>query len=124
MLDEAERLPAERCWEQADQGLAKLLLVTRALRLRLRSPEAFDAAYQPLAVVGDRSANLLASLRGERVIVLAPRLLTQVLDGWGDTSVELPPGGWHDELTGSEVGGGRRAVGDLLQRFPVGLLSR
>lgn len=38
--------------------------------------------------------------------------------------LELPAGGWRNELTGEMVEGGARGLGELLGRFPVALLSR
>jgi hypothetical protein len=38
--------------------------------------------------------------------------------------IRLPAGDWLNELTGEQVPGGERRVGELLQRFPVALFSR
>jgi (1->4)-alpha-D-glucan 1-alpha-D-glucosylmutase len=42
---------------------------------------------------------------------------------WKDTSLELPPGRWHNELTGEDRSGGEVRLADLLRRFPVALLA-
>jgi (1->4)-alpha-D-glucan 1-alpha-D-glucosylmutase len=42
--------------------------------------------------------------------------------GWGDTTVELPPGRWRDLLGGTEVEGPTVALADLLAPMPVALL--
>jgi (1->4)-alpha-D-glucan 1-alpha-D-glucosylmutase len=44
--------------------------------------------------------------------------------GWRDTALELPSGSWTDVLTGRAVPGGVTAVGALLDRYPVALLTR
>ena len=44
--------------------------------------------------------------------------------GWRDTSLELPPGNWTDQLTGRGHSGGNVAVAELLHRYPVALLAR
>ena len=43
---------------------------------------------------------------------------------WDETSVLLPEGEWTNRLTGAVVDGGRVAMADLLQDFPVALLVR
>jgi (1->4)-alpha-D-glucan 1-alpha-D-glucosylmutase len=44
--------------------------------------------------------------------------------GWRGTVLELPAGSWTDALTARAVAGGLTAVGDLLDRYPVALLTR
>jgi (1->4)-alpha-D-glucan 1-alpha-D-glucosylmutase len=64
------------------------------------------------------------------VAVVVPRLTLGLArgGGWGDTTVELPPGRWTDGLGASEVEsegvGGPVRVGELFGRFPVALLVR
>lgn len=108
----------------------KLLVTSRALRLRRRLPEAFvgpDAGFAPLA---HSSGNLVSQMRtvGDEpaVVVLATRLALSLdrLGGWGVHTVALPDGDWHDVLTDSFVHGGVQAVGPLLDRLPVALLVR
>ena len=135
LLDGIDRLSPEACWEAAAGGLPKLLVTSRALGLRRRKPEAFAGAHQPLAVDGEKSANLIAYARGGDVVVLAPRLVMGLVEStchtrpplgavWADTTVELPAGTWHDELGGGTTEGGVRAARSLLGAFPVALLSR
>ncbi len=105
-------------------GAAKLLVVTRALRLRRDRPELF-ARYTPLPVVGEASAHALAFDRGG-VIAVATRLPVGLArrGGWGDTAVLVPTGLWRDELTGAEVAGGAVPLATLHDRYPVALLTR
>ena len=112
-----------------DEGGPKQWLILRALGLRARVPGAFapGAAYGPLEVAGDRARHVVAYLRGDgddQVAVVAPRLAMGLGDGWGDTTVDLPPGRWTDELGGATVEGGAVALQELLAGFPVALLVR
>ena len=127
LLEEVDGVPPEACWARAAEGLPKLLVVSRALRLRRRRPELFAEAHRPLVVAGRGAGHLVAFARGDRLAVLAPRLvlgLGEPEPDWGDTTVGLPEGSWHDELRGERVAGGSRRVEELLGPFPVGLLSR
>ncbi|HEU4868859.1 MAG TPA: malto-oligosyltrehalose synthase [Actinomycetota bacterium] len=107
-----------------DEGLPKLFLIRRALRLRRQLPEAFgaEASYEPLPAGGAKAANLVAFTRWGVVATVVPRLVLGVQDGWGDTTVELPAGAWKNVFTGEAVAGGAVSVSDLLSGFPVALL--
>jgi (1->4)-alpha-D-glucan 1-alpha-D-glucosylmutase len=103
-------------------GAAKLLVTSRALRLRRDHPELFER-YLPLPALGDAARHLVAVDRGG-AIALATRLPLGLAraGGWGDTTVLLPTGPLVDELTGVEHAGGETPVGELLARYPVALL--
>jgi (1->4)-alpha-D-glucan 1-alpha-D-glucosylmutase len=109
-------------------GAAKLLVTSRALRLRRERPAVFAGPYHPLDT-GDR--HLVGFLRGAygtpadaTVAVLATRLpATLAGAGWGDRTVTLPPGRWTDRLTGRDHVGSPRVV-DVLADLPVALLVR
>ena len=105
-------------------GAAKLLLTSRALRLRCDRPELFTR-YRDLPVVGLASGHAIAFDRGGAVAV-ATRLPARLArsGGWRDTAVLLPPGTWRDVLTGRTVPGGRAAVAGVLSGYPVALLVR
>ncbi len=118
-----------------DQGAAprtladeKLLVTSRALRLRRDVPEAFtgpEAGFVPLAHSSGHSLAYARTTDGEpRVVVLATRLgaALERLSGWADHTVALPDGTWHDVLTDRELAGGVQAVAPLLDRLPVALL--
>jgi (1->4)-alpha-D-glucan 1-alpha-D-glucosylmutase len=111
--------------EVDDTGAAKLLVVSRALRLRRDRPELFTG-YEPVAATGPAADCAVAFDRGGAVTV-ATRLPVRLAgEGWGDTAVALPTGAWRDELTGARVvsdAGGVR-LGELLGRLPVALLVR
>ncbi|WP_432825309.1 malto-oligosyltrehalose synthase [Dactylosporangium sp. CA-092794] len=103
-------------------GAAKLLLVSRALRLRRDRPELFGG-YQPVAAAGAAERHVVAFDRGGALSV-ATRLPVALANagGWGDTELKLPGGEWTDALTGRAVAS--PAVGDLLATYPVALLVR
>lgn len=108
----------------------KLLVVSRALRARRDNAPACvgdDAGYLPLP---SSSGNALAFARtdadGPRLVTVVTRLALALdrLGGWGDHTVVLPDGVWHDRLTGRDVDGGAVRLAELLDRFPVALLVR
>ena len=104
-------------------GAAKLLVVSRALRLRREQPEHFvGAGYTPVLAEGPAAAHLVGFLRGDGVVALATRL-PRSLDTWAGTTVALPGGTWTDQLTGA-AHTGTVAVGAVLHRLPVALLVR
>ncbi|PWW23700.1 maltooligosyl trehalose synthase [Geodermatophilus normandii] len=108
-----------------ETGAAKLLVVSRALRLRRDSPELFTG-YAPVEATGSAAGSVVAFDRGGAVTVATRLPVALAATGWGDTALALPTGAWRDLLTGtrvvSDVGG--LPVGDLLSRLPVALLVR
>jgi (1->4)-alpha-D-glucan 1-alpha-D-glucosylmutase len=109
------------------KGLAdeKLLVTSRALRLRRQHPEAFAGGYTPLPT---SSGHAVSFARGDSptVITLATRLPGALhrLGGWGDSTVVLPDGDWQDVLSGRAVGSGPVRLVELLTDLPVALLAR
>ncbi len=124
LLGELGGLKVEDILARDDEGLPKLFLIRRALKLRRQLPEAFgaEASYEPLAAAGTAAENVVAFTRWGVVATVVPRLVLGVRDGWGDTTVELPAGAWKNVFTGEPVAGGSVPLGDLLARFPVALL--
>ena len=122
-------------WRPAvdSSGAAKLLVVTRALRLRRDRPELFEG-YRPLAADGPAAEHLVAFERGPagdggRLVTVATRrpLTLARSRGWPGTTLTLPgPAGaaWTDLLTGQIMGGGAIPLTGLLSRYPVALLVR
>jgi (1->4)-alpha-D-glucan 1-alpha-D-glucosylmutase len=93
--------------------------VTRTtLRLRRDHPELFTG-YRPLPAPG----HLVAFTRADdRLAVVVTRLTTPVPpDG---PPIDLPPGPWHDLLSGADHPGGPTAPADLLAAEPHALLVR
>jgi (1->4)-alpha-D-glucan 1-alpha-D-glucosylmutase len=101
----------------------KLLITSRALRIRRQYQEAFAGSYTPLPT---SNGHAVAFARGDAVITVATRLpaALQRLGGWGDSAVVLPSGQWKNVLTGREVGSGAARIEDLLTDLPVALLVR
>jgi len=101
----------------------KLLVTSRALRLRRQYPEAFASSYTPLPT---SNGHAVAFARGDAVITVATRLPAALhrLGGWGDSTVVLPSGQWKNVLTGREVGSGAARIHELLVDLPVALLVR
>jgi (1->4)-alpha-D-glucan 1-alpha-D-glucosylmutase len=100
-------------------GAVKLLVVSRALRLR-RS-RAFDA-YTPVHADGPAREHVVAFDRGG-VVAVATRLPVGLANrgGWADTTLDLPPGRWTDVLTGRTVADPR--VASIVDTYPVALLA-
>jgi (1->4)-alpha-D-glucan 1-alpha-D-glucosylmutase len=107
-----------------ESGAAKLLVTSRALRLRRDRADLFDG-YAPVDVDGAAAEHLFAFDRGGALAV-ATRLPVGLAaaGGWRDTVLHLPPGDWHDELTGRPVESQHVPVVELLDRYPVALLVR
>ena len=105
-----------------DTGAIKLLLVSRALRLRRDRPELFTG-YAPLLAEGPAAEHVVSFDRGG-VVAVATRLPAGLArrSGWGQTILRLPH--WSiEQLTGREVTAGPVRLADLLGRYPVALLA-
>jgi (1->4)-alpha-D-glucan 1-alpha-D-glucosylmutase len=102
----------------------KLLVTSRALRLRRDRPEVADAAYRPLDATGHAAEHVVAFGRGRRLVTIATRLPVGLerRGGWRDTEVEVGDGAWRDVLTGRTWRGPRLQVGEALGSLPVALL--
>jgi (1->4)-alpha-D-glucan 1-alpha-D-glucosylmutase len=116
-------------------GAVKTFVIRRVLELRRRHPRLFARGnYEPLHACGVRSDCLIAFRRfgGEgSIIVLAPRFWPRLWPAaaraprWHNTRIALPAGRYRNHLTGAiyEIAtGSEQRVGDLLARFPCGLL--
>jgi (1->4)-alpha-D-glucan 1-alpha-D-glucosylmutase len=116
----------EVIWAQREEGLPKLWVIRQALSLRRRQPELFGPRgdYQPLRARGARAEHVVAFARGTGAITVVPRLGLGLNGDWANTTLELPPGQWRNELTGDDTSGGMVRLADLFERFPVCLLAR
>ncbi|HEY1744969.1 MAG TPA: malto-oligosyltrehalose synthase [Granulicella sp.] len=126
LLSELEGLDAAAVMERMDEGLPKLWVIQRALRLRERRPEWFgrDADYLPMTANGTKSGHVIAYRRGDNVLTVAPRFWMTLRGDWGDTSLAFPEGNWKNVMTNKMMQGGTMRLGELLREFPVALLSR
>ncbi len=108
----------------------KLLVTSRALRLRRSRAEAFvgaRAGYEPLASTSSHAITFARTVDGEAAVVaVATRAAAELarLGGWQDHTLHLPDGPWTDVLTGRSLEGGRAPLGLLLDALPVALLER
>ncbi len=107
--------------DAGDDAAAKLHITCSALTLRRERPQLFTT-YAPVSARGPAASHLLAFDRGGAITV-ATRLPVglDAEGGWGDTTLDLPPGRWHDVLTGAGTDG---TVAALLATHPVALLVR
>jgi|LSQX01.2.fsa_nt_gb (1->4)-alpha-D-glucan 1-alpha-D-glucosylmutase len=126
LLDELPSLSPEDILARSDEGLPKLWLIRQSLHLRRARPELFGSqgGYRPIFASGARASHLVAFMRGENVISVAPRLVLRLNGDWSDTALDLPAGQWTDLLSGDLWETGRIRLSELLARFPVGLLSK
>jgi len=107
-----------------DLDQEKLLVTSRALRLRRSRPDAFgpEASYRPLE---GSSEHVLGFVRGDRVACVVTRAPARLREdgGWGSRTLSLPDGTWSDVLTGAGHSGGVVACADVFAALPVALLE-
>jgi (1->4)-alpha-D-glucan 1-alpha-D-glucosylmutase len=107
---------------------AKLLVTSRALRLRRDHPDWFAGSYEPLTAAGEAAGHAVAFARGGHAVTVTTRLPVRLRrrGGWGGTLLPLLPAGaaagWVDVLTGVVHRGESVLLADLTQRLPVALL--
>jgi (1->4)-alpha-D-glucan 1-alpha-D-glucosylmutase len=104
---------------------AKLLVTSRALRLRRDRPELFTG-YTAVQATGAAAEHLLAFDRGSGApgaLTLATRLPRglEQRGGWQETAIELAVA-MKDQLSGRSFGPGTAGVGEILRDYPVALL--
>ncbi|WDF32608.1 malto-oligosyltrehalose synthase [Arthrobacter agilis] len=101
---------------------AKLLVVSRALKLRRDRPELYTG-YTAVVPSGEAADHVFGFDRGGAITLITrlPHGLSQ-RGGWGETTVELPAGRFTCALTGASVSGGTVRAADLFSTFPAALL--
>jgi (1->4)-alpha-D-glucan 1-alpha-D-glucosylmutase len=106
-----------------DSGAAKLLVASRALRLRRDRPGLFTR-YAPLEAMGERARHAIAFDRGG-AITLATRMPVSLAaaGGWGDASIILPGHPLVDVISGRRLAGGIVPLAEVFQNYPVALLA-
>ena len=109
-------------WED---GLPKMLVLHRLLKLRAARPECFkaEAGYTPLSAEGSHADCLLAFGRGPGVLVFVQRLTMRLAGGWGDTKVHAPEGTWREVFSGRTIKGGDISPGAFFEHFPVAVFE-
>jgi (1->4)-alpha-D-glucan 1-alpha-D-glucosylmutase len=105
-----------------EDARAKLLVVSRALRLRRDNPGLFTG-YEAVHAQGPAADHLFAFNRGG-ALTLVTRLPYGLAErgGWGDTTVELAAGRYTCALTGASFDGGTVRAADLFSTLPAALL--
>lgn len=105
-----------------ETGAAKLLVVSRTLRLRRDRPELFSR-YAPIAAFGAAADHVIAFDRGNAITV-ATRLPIGLAaeGGWRDTVIALTGRPVTDIFTGRSFEGGPLPLSEVLSQYPVALL--
>ncbi|MGM1017412.1 MAG: malto-oligosyltrehalose synthase [Actinomycetota bacterium] len=106
-----------------DSGRAKMLVTSRALRLRRDNPELFGV-YRTAVVEGAAADHAVAAHRGG-VTAVATRLPVGLArrGGWGDTVLMRPDIPGTDVLTGRRIAPGPVRLAELLETYPVALIE-
>ena len=120
LLAEAKKLPVEKIWERRGEGLPKIWLIHKTLKLWARKAKLFRGNYEPLSARGEKAGHAVAFMRGGGAITIVPHLVLGLKD-WDGTFMEMPRGHWRNEFTGEQFTGTAR-FSELLKNFPVALL--
>ena len=110
-----------RAWPD---GRVKLFVTARSLAVRARLADA------PYRAVDTGTPNAVAFLRGDDVLVVVPRLTTQLVkpgqlplgEVWGSHSLDLPGTTWRNTFTEETLPS--LALRDVFATFPVAILER
>ncbi|HTV40629.1 MAG TPA: malto-oligosyltrehalose synthase [Candidatus Sulfotelmatobacter sp.] len=119
LLDAAKRISAEESWKRRDEGMAKLWLIRKTLAYRARHEATFAAEYEPIHAGGENADDIVAFLRGGKVMTVVPRFNRSRAGGL--PTLLLPRGMWRNEFT-EEMFIGEIATAKLFRKFPVALL--
>ncbi len=137
LLEEVRQMPAAEAMERWREGLPKLWLLERLLRLRRAHPDLFcDGDYKPVEIVGDEDLHALAftrSRKGKCLVVVVPRLVLRhcepgrdswIASAFARTRLRLPQGGKRFRaLTGETVEGQEVPLSTLWKQLPVAVLK-
>jgi (1->4)-alpha-D-glucan 1-alpha-D-glucosylmutase len=118
-------------WSPRDLSDEKLLVTSRALRLRRSHPQWFwedGATYAPLTTSTDHAVALArGDASGPALVAVVTRFPGRLEEsgGWQDHTVSLPSGEWGDVLVHRDVScTGSVRLRELLTDLPVALLLR
>jgi (1->4)-alpha-D-glucan 1-alpha-D-glucosylmutase len=120
-LDVDDTVPAQLDGE-------KLLVTSRALRLRREHPDWFGVggAYEPVHIDSEHAVAFFRG--GGQALTVVTRLAVGLerADGFDRATLPVPPGAWTDVLTGRTIDADAGAIrlADLLDPLPVALLVR
>ena len=114
--------------KQWPDGRVKLFVTAHSLDARTRNFDAFRGTYRP---VHSTTNNAIAFTRGENVLIVVPRLTTQLVqpaklplgDTWGDHTLDLG-GQWRNVFTDEVIEGERLTLKEVFATFPVAILER
>ncbi len=123
LLAETSSLSAGKIWERRAEGLAKMFLIQKTLKLRERFSGFSEFDYQPIFARGAKAENVFAFSRGGKIITAVPRFSLKIKGNWQETALLLPEGKWSNEFTGENFSGEVRAQ-NLFKKFPVALLVK
>ncbi|MFL6248418.1 MAG: malto-oligosyltrehalose synthase [Thermoanaerobaculia bacterium] len=120
--------PPAMLLEQWTDGRIKLFVTARSLAARARNSEAFRGAYRR---VDTGTANAVAFLRGDNVLVAVPRLTTQLVkppqlplgEVWGDHFLNVS-GKWRNVFTEEVIEGEQLPLKEVFATFPVAILEQ
>ena len=130
LIKTMQQLSVEEVLNEMEQGLPKLWLIQKVLRLRQQYSQWFSeqSSYCNIVCSGRWSDNVVAFSRAGNVVVVVPRLSNQVNADWQDTAINLPQGQWKNYFTQQSFGDSTKntspLVQALLEHFPVALLVR
>ena len=87
-----------------------------------------DRSYEAL----DAGPNVCAFMRGDDVVVVAPRLMTALVkpgvfplgELWSAAGISGCAGRWKNVFTGDTIEGGALPLRQVFERFPVAVLER
>jgi (1->4)-alpha-D-glucan 1-alpha-D-glucosylmutase len=102
----------------------KLLVTSRALRLRRDHPGWFAGGYAPLPATGPAARHAVAFCRGGYAVTVATRLPAGLrrVGGWTGTTLRVAELPWRDVLTGATHAGPLLLLSQVTRRLPVALL--
>ncbi|PPF85268.1 malto-oligosyltrehalose synthase [Subtercola sp. Z020] len=102
---------------------AKLLVTSRALRLKRDRPGLFQG-YRPLRAEGSAASHVVAFDR-DTAVTVATRLPVGLAarGGWGDTTLSVDTARVVDVITGRTFDGSSLLLSELLSEYPVALLA-
>jgi (1->4)-alpha-D-glucan 1-alpha-D-glucosylmutase len=138
LLHEVRDMPAAEAMDRWREGLPKLWLLHRLLRLRRAHADIFNhGGYEPVEIAGDENMHAIAYARvleGRRVVVAVPRIVLRhcepgrsswISSAFGRTMLQLPAtsSGHYRTLTGQALDKLELPLSMLWDELPVAVLE-